>query len=111
MTTKMKVDYTFEKRLFGVILTIIFIVINLVHIYWPCHLIMEDIKNATMVGTGIEMGVLFPWIIEVIAVPFVIGQIIYYVLFKRYKPFSKINVIVFTLYLLQVVVFNTLLWF
>ncbi|MBQ8177554.1 MAG: hypothetical protein IJ033_00015 [Clostridia bacterium] len=107
----MKNDYTFEKRLFAVILTLIFIVINLLHIYWPIHLIMEDIRNATMVGTGIEMGVLYPWMTEVLSIPFVLGQILYYVLFRRYKPLSKFNVATFTFYLLQVVLFNALLWF
>lgn len=32
------------KKVFGIILFVIFIIINLMHIYWPIHLILEDIS-------------------------------------------------------------------
>ena len=45
---------------FILIWTIIFSILNIIHIYFPIHLIIEDIKNKTMYGTNLEMMVLLP---------------------------------------------------
>ena len=56
----------------AIILAIIFVFINIIHIYWPIHLILEDIQKGAMVGTDIELGALIPWMIEIISIPFVL---------------------------------------
>ena len=55
------------KKVFSIILMVIFIFFNLIHLYWPIHLILEDIKAGTMEGTFIELGVLYPWMIELVS--------------------------------------------
>lgn len=99
------------KRFRAFVLTINLSILNLLHIIFPIWLIKEDITAGTMVGTGIEMAVLAPWMLEIISVPFVIGQIIYYIVHRKDKHFYVLNTIVFGLYIFQVLLFNILLLF
>ena len=99
------------KRIRSIILTINFTVLNLLHVIFPYWLIKEDVLAGTMAGTEIEMAVLYPWLLEAISVPFVIGQIIYYVAYRKDKHFYLLNTIMFALYIFQVLLFNILLLF
>lgn len=99
------------KRFRAFVLTINFTVLNLLHIIFPIWLIKEDVMAGTMKGTGIEMAVLAPWMLEAISIPFVLGQIIYYLVHRKDKHFYLLNTIVFALYIFQVLLFNILLWF
>ena len=98
-----------RKTTVAVILASIFVFINVIHIYWPIHLILEDIQKGTMVGTGIELGALIPWMIEVISIPFVLSEIGYFIYFRKVKYFNLFNAISFGFYVLQVIIFNVLL--
>lgn len=42
---------TTTKKVFSIILMVIFIIINLLHIIWPVWLIIEDIRTGTIHGT------------------------------------------------------------
>lgn len=100
-----------KKKTFGIILMVIFIVFNLIHIYWPIHLIIEDIKLGAVHGTNIEMGALIPWLIELFSIPFVIAHLVYYLMFNKVKYIHKPDLIIFLIYLFQVGLFNILLAF
>lgn len=95
----------------AIILAIIFVFINIIHIYWPIHLILEDIQKGTMVGTGIELGALIPWMIEIISIPFVLAEIGYFICFRKVKYFNVFNAISVGFYAFQVLLFNILLNF
>lgn len=99
------------KKVFSIILMIIFIIINLFHIIWPVWLIIEDIKTGTMHGTGIELAVLYPMILQLCTIPFVLAEIIYYIVFYKVKYFHVGNFVAFMLYLFQVGLFYLLLSF
>lgn len=99
------------KKVFGIILFVIFIIINLMHIYWPIHLILEDIRWGTMEGTGIEMGYLYPLMVEFISIHFIIAEIIYFLVFKKVKYIFIPNIVALSFYIFQVVVFYVLLSF
>lgn len=99
------------KKIFGIILFVIFVIINLLHIFWPIHLIMEDIKAGTMEGTGIEMAYLYPLMIELISMFFIIAEIVYLLVFKKVKYTFIPNIIAFCFYIFQVIVFYFLLMF
>ena len=99
------------KKVFGIILFVIFIIINLMHIYWPIHLILEDIRWGTMEGTGIEMGYLYPFMVELISIYFIIAEIIYFLVFKKVKYIFIPNIVALSFYIFQVVVFYILLSF
>lgn len=100
-----------NKKAFAIILAIIFIGINLLHVYWPIHLVLEDIDKGTLEGTNIEMAVLYPWIIEFFAIPFVLAEVVYFIVFRRIKYTNAFNLISFSTFILQVLLFNVLLWF
>ncbi len=99
------------KKVFGIILFVIFIIINLVHIYWPIHLIMEDISLGTIKGTGIEMGFLYPLMIEIISIFFILIEVVYLIVFMKVKYINIPNLVSFGFYIFQVVVFYILLSF
>ena len=61
-----------SKELIILVLAIVMILFNLIHIYWPITLIIEDIKMGTMVGTNIELSALYCWILEFFSLPFIL---------------------------------------
>ncbi len=98
------------KKAFAIILAVIFVFINLIHIYWPIHMILEDVKAGTLEGTGIELAVLYPWLIEFLSAPFVLAEAAYFIIFRKIKYFNVFNCIAFGSYLLQALLFNALLF-
>ena len=98
------------KKAVAIILAVFFVLLNLIHVYWPIYLILEDIENGTLEGTGIEMGALFPWIIEWLSIPLVIAEAAYFIIFRRVKYFDVFNCAVFCAYIFQVLLFNSLLF-
>ena len=99
------------KKVFSIILFVTFVVFNLLHVIFPYWLIREDILWGTMVGTNIEMAALFAWILEIISLPFVLGQILYYIIFRKVKYFNWLNLVAFIFYIFQVLLFNVLVLF
>ena len=73
-------------------------------------MILEDIEAGTLKGTGIDLAVLYPWGVELISAPFVLAEIVYFIVFRKIKYFNLFNCIVFFTYILQVVLFNALLF-
>lgn len=92
-----------------IILLINFIVFNTLYFIWPLNLIIEDIKNQTMIGTDIDLAVLYPWLISLISIPIIIFQIIFMIIFRKYQSYKTSNTIAFYLFLLQNILFNVLL--
>ena len=89
----------------------IFIVINLLHIIWPVWLMIEDVKTGKMYGTGIELVVLYPMILQLCTILFVLAEIIFYIVIYKVKYFHVRNFVVFMFYLFQVGFFYLLLAF
>ena len=99
-----------SKGLIMIVLTIVLILFNLGHIYWPITLIIEDIKMGTMNGTNIEMGALYCWIIEVFSLSFILIDGVFILMYRKLNLFGKINIIAWFIYILQVILFNVLLF-
>ena len=99
------------KKVFLIILLVCFIIFNLIHILFPIWLIVEDIKNGTIVSTSIELAVLYPWIIEILSIPFVVAEILVLLIFIKVKYNNIANLVFFFFYLFQVIIFNILLLF
>lgn len=97
------------KKVFLLILMICFILFNIFHILFPVSLIIEDINNGTMISTSLELGALYPWIIEILSIPFVIAEIVVLLIFIRVKYNSVANLFFFFFYIFQVILFNILL--
>jgi hypothetical protein len=99
-----------SKGLIMIVLTIVLILFNLGHIYWPITLIIEDIKMGTMVGTNIELSALYCWILEFFSLPFILINGVFLFMFKKEGKVSKVNVISWFIYILQIILFNVLLF-
>lgn len=98
------------KKVTFIVLGLIFLFFNIIHIYWPIHLIIEDINMGTMIGTNIDLAVIYPWIIEIISLPLIIGEIVCIVIFRKVKYRNVFNLVVFGFYIIQILMFNVLLW-
>ena len=88
------------------IFAIIFIILNVIYIFWLISLIIEDIRSGTCEGNGIEMLVLFPYFIELISLISLGGYIIYQIVTRKLKYNNKFVLVLVILYLVQVVIFN-----
>ena len=99
-----------NKKAVAIILGLIFIFFNLLHLYWPIHMIVENIKAGTLKGTGIELAVLYPWGVELLSAPFVLAEILYFIIFRKVKYVNLFNCITFGAYIFQVLLFNVLLF-
>ena len=99
-----------SKGLIMIVLTIVLILFNLGHIYWSITLIIEDIKMGTMVGTNIELSALYCWILEFFSLPFILINGVFLFMFKKEGKVSKVNVISWFIYILQIILFNVLLF-
>ena len=100
---------TAMKKDISALLILVFSFLNTVHIIFPVWLIIEDVKNKSMHGTGMEIAVMYPWIIEILSVPAVVLQIIYYLVLRREKHFSLPLLLLFVFYVFQIILFNLLL--
>jgi hypothetical protein len=100
-----------NKKDLILISTIIFTFLNIIHIYFPIHLIIEDIKNKTIYGTNLEIMVLVPWIIELISIPLIIGEVAFLIICRKMKHKKTMNVLIFSTYIVQTILFNILLLF
>lgn len=98
------------KKTFAIILGVIFVIMNVLFVIWPTWLILEDIRNGTMQGTGIEMLVLLPYFFELLSIPVVICEIVLIIFSIKGKTFNIFNLIAFGFYIFQVVLFNVLLF-
>lgn len=98
-----------NKQALGILLSIPFALLNLAHIAFPIWLIAEDVRWGTVKGTGMEMMYLLPVMIELISIPFVIAQIVYWIRYRRIRYWSRLNLIAFGFYVLQVILFYGLL--
>lgn len=99
-----------SKGLIMIVLTIVLILFNLGHIYWLITLIIEDIKMGTMVGTNIELSALYCWILEFFSLPFILINGVFLFMYKKEGNVSKVNVISWFIYILQIILFNVLLF-
>ena len=64
----------------------------------------------TMVGTNIELSALYCWILEFFSLPFILINGVFLFMFKKEGKVSKVNVISWFIYILQIILFNVLLF-
>ena len=87
---------------------------NVAHMLWTFWLIDEQIETGWGYGTNIELGVLYPWITEILCAPILIVGLIYLILSPFKKPRRKhlaVNILLFTLLILQYGLTNLFIWY
>ena len=98
---------------FGAIVTLMLSIVNLSHMLWTWWLVSEQIETGWGYGTNMEMGVLYPWMTELICVPAMIAAVVYLIM-SCFKGHSKLllalNILLFVCALGQFVVTNLFIW-
>jgi len=87
---------------------------NVLNLIWTIWLTVEQVKTGWGFGTNMELGVLWPWLTQVICVPVLVASIIYFVMcaFQDHTPRTKwINAGLFALVLVQYGIVNLFIWF
>lgn len=99
---------------YGIIVIYLLSIGNLLHLFWTIWLTIEQIKTGWLYGTNLELGVLFPWLVELLCSPLLIAGIVYFVL-HMLKPSNKniciANIALFSLLVLQFFITNLFIWF
>ena len=100
-------------NVFGVILIVTLILVNLGHLVWTAWLVAEQAQTGWGYGTNIDIAVLMPWITELVCAPGMIASVVYLVLsffFRHKKGILIANIILFACAAAQFVVTNLFIW-
>ncbi|MBO5090443.1 MAG: hypothetical protein J6C27_05990 [Clostridia bacterium] len=103
-----------KMNVFSIIMIVLLILVNLAHLIWTFGLVSEQIKTGFGFGTNMEIGVLYPWITEILCSPVLISAIVYLIIsiFKRpNKNLLISNIALFSTILLQYIITNLFIWF
>ena len=101
-------------NIFSIIMIVLLILVNLAPLIWTFWLVCEQIKTGFGFGTNMEIGVLYPWITEILCSPVLISAIVYLIIsiFKRpNKSLLISNIALFSTILLQYIITNLFIWF
>lgn len=94
-----------KNTYYGIVCIVFLSIISLFHLFWTITLSIEQIKTGWGNGTSLELGVLYPLLIEFISIPFLITEIIflslYFIKYKVPKSILIINVVLFISLLMQ----------
>lgn len=88
----------------GVALIIMLSLVNLSHLLWTIWVVVEQVKTGWGHGTDMELGVLYPWLTELICAPAMVTAVVYLALsaFLRHKRGILIaNIVLFVCALVQ----------
>lgn len=99
---------------YGIVMIYLLSLGNLFNIVWTIWLTVEQIQTGWFYGTDMELAVLWPWLIELLCSPLLIGGIVYFIL-QMIKPSNKkiciANIVLFSLLVLQYFVTNLFILF
>lgn len=99
---------------YGIVSICTLFIANILNAIPTICLIVEQIKTGWGYGTNLEIGVLWPWTIEILCIPLIIFGIVYLIIYF-FKPSNiKIfitNLALFLVLLLQYFITNLFIWF
>lgn len=101
-------------NVFGVILLVMLVLVNLSHLLWTGWLIAEQIETGWGNGTKMEMLVLLPWLTELLCTPAMVAGVVYLILscFIRHKnEILMADVVLFACAAVQFGLTNLFIWF
>lgn len=101
-------------NVFGACASIFLLIANLLHIIWTVWLVSEQIDTGWGYGTNIELGVLYPWLCELLSTPVILAGIAFLIM-NIWKKSEKIISILCTVLLsceiLQIAITNLFIFF
>ena len=101
-------------NVFGAIVMVLMAVVNLLHGFWTYCLIAEQIKTGWGFSTNLEMMVLMPWMLELICLPVLLTEVVYFIMscFKRHdRSVTVCNIVLFSLAIAQYLVTNLFIFY
>ncbi len=101
-------------NIFSIIMIILLVLINLAHLLWTVWLTIEQVKTGFGFGTNMELGVLYPWLTEILSSPVIITEIIYIIISIFKKPKKSLlvtNICLFGAVILQYLITNLFIWY
>ena len=101
-------------NVFGAIVMVLMAVVNLLHGFWTYCLIAEQIKTGWGFSTNLEMMVLMPWMLELICLPVLLTEVVYFIMscFKRHdRSVTVWNIVLFSLAIAQYLVTNLFIFY
>lgn len=99
---------------FGALTAIIGAAGNIINLPWTLSLVAEELKTGFGYGTNIEMAALVIWMIEILSVPIIALESVYFItsaLKHESKRFMKLNIVFCALLILQMIITNLFIWF
>ncbi len=95
------------------ILTIILSILNAINFICLITLFSEEIQMNWEHGTNLELGVLYPWIIQCLGLPIIVFTIFYlfFIIKNSDKKLFITNLLLLIILLIQYVLVNVLIFF
>lgn len=103
-----------KTNIFGIINIFPMLLVNIANAFWTLWLTIEQIATGWGFPTNLELGVLYPWMFQVISLPFVILCLIFLIISFFKKPnkwILIINIVLFTITVLQFGLTNLFIWY
>lgn len=99
---------------FGYLLLAFHILANLAHLLWTVWLTVEQIRTGWGAGTGMDILVLVPWLVELLGAPLFLIGVVFFILSVRHRPKRSLliaNAVLLSALLLQYGLTNLFVWF
>ena len=100
-------------RPFGIVTLVLLSGVNLAHLLWTVHFALEQMQTGWGGGTNADLGVLLPWIVEILCLPAMITAVVYLILAAFKKPGKVLlffNLGLFVAAVWQYVFTNVAIW-
>lgn len=110
----MNMANTRSLRPFGIVTLVLLSGVNLAHLLWTVWLTAEQIETGWGFATNMELGVLYPWIVELICLPALLTALVYLILAIFKKPGKVLLFFNFGLFIAavgQYVFTNVFIWY
>lgn len=99
---------------YGIVSICALFIANILNAISTICLIVEQIKTGWGYGTNLEIGVLWPWTIEILCIPLIILGIVYLIIYffkhSNIEDFIA-NIVLVLILLLQYFITNLFIWF
>lgn len=99
---------------FGTLTIISSSFVNVWNILWTIQLTIEQFKTGWGYGTAIKLGAFWPWLCEIVSIPFIIAAIVFLIvaIFKKPRRWIVItNIVLLGVALLQFGLSNLFLFY
>ena len=101
-------------RPFGIVTLVLLSGVNLAHLLWTVHFALEQMQTGWGGGTNADLGVLLPWIVEILCLPAMITAVVYLIMAAIKKPGKVLlffNLALFAVATAQYALTNLLIWY